>query len=105
MPAETLAWVTDPLTFALAGLITFALSIAYAVKSGTWVPRRTVDMLTAQYEARVQEARERETAWREANEANEATVTELSAQVGKLTVHAEMTLALLRALPNSRDRT
>lgn len=100
-----MAWVTSPVTFALAGLIVFALSVAYAVKSGAWVPRSTVEMTNAQYEARIAEAKERETVWREANEANEATVSELATQVGKLAVQGETTLALLRALPDGRDRT
>lgn len=103
MPAETMAWVTSPATFALAALILFAVAVGYAVIRGGLTPRRTVEMTNAQYEARIQEARERETAWREANEANEATVSELAAQVGKLAVQGETTLALLRALPSGRD--
>lgn len=98
---------------ALLGVLLAGL---HAIRSGQLVPRTTLDVLIAQYEARIAEtarqaesriteSREREQAWRSAAETRLQADTEQADQVSKLMVLGETTVALLRALPSPRNPT
>jgi len=83
------------------------------IRTGGLVPRSTLDLMVAQYEARItetarqaedriNESREREQAWRSAAEADRQAAAIQGEQTNKLLVLGETTVAILRALPTQR---
>lgn len=98
MPAE-LSWIVDPRTFALAGLISFAIWVARAIGRGTLTPAATVERREKDWAERLAESKEREELWRVAHGKSEDNVRALTAQVDRLTVLGETTVAILQALP------
>jgi hypothetical protein len=70
--------------------------------AGALVPRRQVDAMTEQWQARLDESHAREQDWRAAYQAGAATNAEWSAQVEQMLIAARATEALIRALPTGR---
>lgn len=98
---------------ALLGVLLAGL---YAIIGGGLVPRTTLDVLIKQYEeriaevarqsnARLDESREREQAWRSAYDVERQAGTLEREQIGQLVVIGRTTEALLRALPGPRSPT
>ncbi len=70
-----------------------------AIVTGRLVPRATLDVLTAQWEARLAESNRREQDWRTAYENEAATRDVDSAAIGKLMTYAETADRVLQSLP------
>ena len=102
-------WADSPATWAFAMLFVFAMSVLYAITSGRLLPRATVNSqareLKESWEARLEDAREREEGWKAAYQTTEAARDLAASQLGELLVLARATDAVLRALPLPRDRS
>lgn len=80
-------------------LLTVIIAGLRAIVTGALVPRGTLDVLTAQWEARLLESSEREQQWREAYR-NEAAAGDVrDAQVARLMTYAETADHVLQSLP------
>lgn len=77
----------------------FIFSVLYSIASGKLVPGSTVDRLTTQWEARLQESHDREKAWQTAHDRTVEAFNVNAQQLGELMVLARTTDAVLRALP------
>lgn len=83
-----------------------------AIITGALVPRSTLDVLTAQWEARLSEkddrlaeSHEREEQWREAHGLEVKAGDLRDAQIGRLMSLAEAADRMLQALPRRKDET
>lgn len=115
MPMGDMAWVSSPGTFALAAAVIAVSAVFYAILRGRLVTARQQDQREQDWKERLTEhqksaaerlaeSREREDLWRVAHGKSEENVRALSAQVDRLTVLGETTVAILQALPR-KDRT
>lgn len=73
------------------------------IMTGGLVPRSTLDVLTAQWEARLGESHQREQDWRTAYQRAAERADVQAAQFGELMTYAKTTDAIVRALPAARD--
>lgn len=71
----------------------------YAILNGKLVTASWVDRMTVQWEARLDESREREQAWRSAYDVERQRGDLQTSQLDKMIVLGETSVALLKALP------
>jgi len=95
----------DPSAYAAGGLTGLLLAGLYSLLKGHLVPSRTVDQLTAQWEARLAESHGREHLWQLAYERSEERADVQAAQLQELMTLARATDALLWAIPLATQDT
>src|SRR3954464_6176501 len=82
-----------------AGLLAVVLTGLRAIVSGALVPRSTLDVLTAQWEARLAESHHREEQWREAYRTEAEAGDVRDGQIARLMTYAETADRVLQSLP------
>jgi hypothetical protein len=82
-----------------AAVVGLVLAGLHAILSGALVPRTTLDVLTAQWEARIAESNKREADWQEAFRTTDARADLSDKQLGELMIYARNTDRLLQNLP------
>ena len=85
---------------ALLGVV--LLGLRY-ILGGKLVPRSTLDVLAAQWEARLGESHTREQDWRTAYQRAAERADVQAGQLGELMTYAKTTDAIVRALPSGKD--
>jgi hypothetical protein len=75
----------------------------YAILSGQLVPRATLDVLTAQWEARLVESHKREQDWREAYRLEVEARDAQDDMLGRLVAYAETADRVIQSLPTGDD--
>lgn len=80
-------------------LLSVLLAGLQQIRTGGLVPRATLDLMIAQYEARIAESREREQQWRSAADLERLAGQEQREQLGELIPLARTSVAILQSLP------
>lgn len=86
-----------------AMLLSFLGAGLYAILSGQLVPRATLDVLAAQWEARLSESHKREKDWREAYRLEVEARDAQDDMLGRLIAYAETADRVIRSLPTGDD--
>lgn len=95
--ADLPAWLgtATPIT----ALVVVLIYLIRGVRDGAWVPRATVDLLTAMHEKRVQEKAEEAAAERLARTTQQEIAAEQAEQIAALVQGQETIVRIISALP------